>query len=195
MRTRRPARPARSTRPVLLVAAAAAGALALSSCGLQERATEAVAERAVEAAAGAAAGEGVDVDLDTDGGSLQVTGEDGQSFSVGGAELPEDWPGDVPLPAEAEVVSASQFADGQGGTASTVQLVLPGDARQGYDALRDDVLAQGWASQAESDMSSADGLFVSSTLTKDERVLQLGLLGGAAEDTVLSVSVTAEGSS
>lgn len=59
----------------------------------------------------------VQFDVNEDGGEVNIEGEDGDgSFSIGGGEVPEDFPDDIPLPDDFEVTSSSSFGDGDTGT-------------------------------------------------------------------------------
>ena len=95
-----------------VVAVAFAGtALALSGCG---EAADQVAEEAVEQAIEGQGGG--DVEIDADGESFSVEGEDGSEFSVGSDELPDDFPTEVPIPEGATVESSSTVkTDGKAG--------------------------------------------------------------------------------
>ena len=74
-------------RSLLLVPLIAVG---LAACG---GAQEAVSERIVEEVAG----EGVDLELGDDGQIASIETEDGSLEMNAGAEVPEEWPDDVPL--------------------------------------------------------------------------------------------------
>ena len=95
-----------------VVAVAVAGvALALTGCGqAAEQAAEEAAEQAIEAQGGG------DVEIDADGESFSVEGEDGSEFSVGNDELPDDFPAEVPIPEGGTVESSSSVqTDGKAG--------------------------------------------------------------------------------
>jgi len=95
-----------------VVAVAVAGvALALTGCGqAAEQAAEEAAEQAIEAQGGG------DVEIDADGESFSVEGEDGSEFSVGSDELPDDFPAEVPIPEGGTVESSSSVqTDGKAG--------------------------------------------------------------------------------
>ena len=88
----------------VVVGAIAGAALFLSGCGdAAEQAAEEVAEQAIEEQGGG------DVEIDADGESFSVEGEDGSEFSVGSDELPEDFPSDVPIPEGGTVESSSSM--------------------------------------------------------------------------------------
>lgn len=101
------------------VAAGLSAAMTLTGCGaIIEQATEEVVEQAVESETGG----DVEIDFDSDDGSISVTGEDGEEFSIDidedgeasvmsstddegntfemttGSGVPEEWPDELPLP-------------------------------------------------------------------------------------------------
>lgn len=83
------------------------GALALAGCGqVAEKVGEEAAEKAIEQ------GSGGDVQLDLEDDSIKIEGEDG-SLSIGGGEMPEDFPSEVTLPPGGTVVAGSSFQDGK----------------------------------------------------------------------------------
>lgn len=80
-----------------------------------------LAERAIESAIeNAAAQEGEDVDIDFSEGELNISDEEGNEMSFGGADIPEDWPSVVPINNDIEInFSASQTTDGKKGWSIT----------------------------------------------------------------------------
>jgi hypothetical protein len=76
---------------------AAVAALVLTGCS---QAAEELTEEAIKQ------GGGGDVEIDADDGTVKVEGEDG-SFTIGGKELPENFPSQVSLPDGGTVESAS----------------------------------------------------------------------------------------
>ena len=97
-------------RPIRLLLLLAAGALAASACS---SAAEELSEQIVEAG-----GDGnVEVDIDDETVSVSFEDEDGSgSYTVGGGELPDDFP--VPVPDGGEVVSVFE-AEGDTAVAMT----------------------------------------------------------------------------
>lgn len=88
-------------------------ALALAAC---DAAVEQIAEEAAERAVEADGGGDVEVDVDDDGGDISVETDEGSlQVAVGDdADLPADFPEEVPLPDDFVVLSASSFTDDSG---------------------------------------------------------------------------------
>ncbi|MCZ7529349.1 MAG: hypothetical protein M5U31_02775 [Acidimicrobiia bacterium] len=64
----------------------------------------------------------VEVDPDGNGGSVEFSGPDGEggSVNIGGGEVPDDFPDDIPLPDDFEVTSSVSGGDGDGIAAASV---------------------------------------------------------------------------
>lgn len=84
-----------------IAATIAVSALVLTGCG---QAAEELAEEAVKQ------GGGGDVEIDADGDSVKIEGEDG-SISIGKDELPENFPSEVSLPDGGTIESATSITD------------------------------------------------------------------------------------
>lgn len=96
-----------TTHRTSVLAVALAATVTLAGCGAV---AEQVAEKAVEK--GIEAEGGGNVDLDLDNGNVSVQSSDG-SFSMDmEGDVPEEFPADVPLPDDAEVVMSMDFDDG-----------------------------------------------------------------------------------
>lgn len=80
-----------SSRHLLAAAGAVVLAAGLSACA---NPVEKLAENAVEKAIENEAG----VDIDNDGDTLTITSEDGQLQAGENVDLPESWPGELPVP-------------------------------------------------------------------------------------------------
>jgi len=79
--------------------------LLLGLAGCSSIAEEA-AERTVEGVTG--------VDIDEDGEKITIEGEEGEQVEIGsGTELPEDFPSDVPVYEDAELLASSTLTEGE----------------------------------------------------------------------------------
>lgn len=128
----------------LLVAALA---LAVTGCSaVQDRIGEEIGE---EIASGVVGG-----DVEVDGDSVTVSGEDGDvTIEGGGADLPDGFPDDFPMHDEAPVDSASSISGAEGTTyyVNITSDLAPGELHDWYKAE----FADEWTEV--SDVSAADG--------------------------------------
>lgn len=113
-------------------------AVLLSGCGkLQEAASEAAAEKAIEASTGKK------VDIENENGQQSVTIETDKgtytSASGENVQLPATFPKDVHLPADAEVTAAMTMGQALSVTLSSQQALSTA-----YDAYRKAQAADGW---------------------------------------------------
>jgi len=142
----------------------------LTACGTDDL-VEGVAERAVE---NAAEQDGVDVDIDSEDGSVKVETDQG-TFSSGG-DLPDDFPDDVPL-LDGEVLQA---ASADNGGAPSYVVTLRVDA------------------SAEAALEEAGALLEGAGLTESEESASLADTGyrayEGAWDVILGATDTGSGS-
>lgn len=128
----------------LLVAALA---LAVTGCSaVQDRIGEEIGE---EIASGVVGG-----DVEVDGDSVTVSGEDGDvTIEGGGADLPDGFPDDFPMHDEAPVDSASSISGAEGTTyyVNITSDLAPGELHDWYKVE----FADEWTEV--SDVSAADG--------------------------------------
>jgi hypothetical protein len=138
--------------------ATAAGLLALTTtaCG---SVGEAISERAVEEIAEQAAGQGVDIDVDDEGGRMLISSSEG-TLDIGGGELPDGFPDDLPLPPGHEVLGSMTQADDQR-SSMTVTTSTTADFTQVVDDLRSGLEDGGWTIEDTSELTSGD--FASTT--------------------------------
>lgn len=173
MRTRRTAHSI-GTRSLALAAVAALALAGCSSEDLSERAAEEIVEQQLEEN-----GENVDIDIndgdvrietpegstvidvdDEGNGQIQVEGSDGdmqvQFDEGGGVDLPEDFPGDVPLPDGLNIQSASSL-DAPEGATFIINGTVDGDFGDATDAYASALESAGFTQQSMTE--SADGTF------------------------------------
>lgn len=167
-----------------LQAAVAVGVVVvgLTGCGAAaEKAAEEATERAVEDATGGSA------EVDLDGGEVQVDTEDG-SFSAGSAEIPEEWPDDVPVLDEIVVVSSLFSADSGAGDITTISgssALTPEELVDAYrDALPD------WELEVDGTQAGDGGTFASVVFVNGERRFTVGAASGEGADTAVNLSHT-----
>ena len=105
--------------------------LALSACG-----SDTAQESLIEALADV---EGLEVDIDDDAFSYRVEGEDGVVVVGSGASLPSDFPDDILIYEEAEIVGSFETAKELG-----VQLSALDSPEEVMRAYKKSLLADGW---------------------------------------------------
>lgn len=174
-----------STSQIVLLAALIAGLVALPGC---QRATEAAAERAAEAAISQASGEKVDIDqhgdtvsIKTDKGEMNIaTAQDGGSVA-----LPAGFPTDVFLPEPRTVSSAMDMGGMQAVNIATGNAL----ARVSAD-VEQTMQAQGW----KREMSMQTGADSSTLIySKDKRQAVYQLMKADGGGTQLAVRTGGEG--
>jgi hypothetical protein len=114
------------------MSAAAVGLLAaLSSVACS---SEDAAERLVEAQLG----DGADVEVDTDSGDIQIQTDEGSLSSSSSAELPADFPADIPTP-DGELVNSSRL-ESDGNVGFTLFYNQSGDVTEAVYSAYEQVL-------------------------------------------------------
>lgn len=86
-------------------------ALILSISGCTKKIAETMVEEAIE---NVTAKEGESVDVNLEEGQVNITDEQGNEISLGGAKVPDDWPSEVPVNKDIQIQYAgSQKTDGK----------------------------------------------------------------------------------
>lgn len=165
---------------------AAVGALALGAAACDSVA-ENLTERVVEEAAEQAAGEGVDIDIDEDGGNLRIESSEG-SLDIGGGELPEVFPSDLPLPDGHQVLSSMTQGSADANTVF-VTVSAPGAFDDVVAAIESGLEQGGWTVDDTTNMTS-DGF--SSTTLMVSKGDWTGNVGVTSTDGETTVSYTLE---
>lgn len=168
----------RRTTAIAARAAAGFACIAVLATGCS---TESLLEEGVERAIEEGASGDADVEFDSDG-SISVENEDG-SFQVGGGDLPEGFPDDVPL-VEGEVLTSSRFVEGEE-TAWSVTLVVEGAASSAFAAAHDELTSAGY----DESQSVDSGSIRSATLDNGDFRVNLTALEGP-DGATLSYTVT-----
>jgi hypothetical protein len=164
-------------RPPLI--AALALALVLSACGkAEEKAAETLAEEALEANSG----QDVDVDIQDDGQTVTIQTEQGtlKQSSGDNVSLPENFPGDVTLPADYKLLSVMTM-----GPVTSVVMEVPQPPSDVFEAFNSDQAGQGWKQSLS--MQGADGSMLG--FEKDDRSLLVNLGSSESGGTTLSLSL------
>lgn len=162
------------SRWFVLASATFAASLALTGCG---KASEKLSEKAAEKIVESQAGGEVDLDLDSSDGSYEITTEDG-TLSMG-AEMPDGWPDDVPLPDDLIVTGGSNMSSGD-----EVMVVVAGVSSMSADdimALYADELSD-WTEQSKQEFT-AEQRVVNTHYVNGDRLLSVGTSEDGSETT------------
>lgn len=178
--------PHRTSRP--RTALAASGALLLllgaTACGaddVADQAAESAVERAIE---DAASSEGVDVDVDTEDGSVTIESSDG-TFTSGMGSLPQGFPEDIPV-VEGEILQGAS-SEGNGTTGWVVSVAVDQSPDQ---AIAEAAAALEGAGYTEGDNSaSMEGLSYVQYVGSEWEII-LGAADNGEGGTLLSYTVT-----
>lgn len=197
-----------TTRRLTTAAAGTLLALGLASCGW-------IAEEAIEQAVESETGGDVEIDFDSDDGTLSIEGENGESFNfdidedgeqstfsgtdedgnsfemTSGDSLPDDWPGDVPLPSGSVVAGSSMTDNTERLLTVTVDVDNAEQAHEGYLAQ----LEGAGFTQGSNSTFTSDGSTTSFTdLSKQGWVVQVTSLsdGEGTDQMIVSLQSRAE---
>lgn len=178
-----------------------AGLLFTAGCG---NASDKTAEKVAEQIAKANGASGVDVDIDSDGGGVKVTTDDG-TFSAngdsidvqssdgafsGGSKVPAEWPKEVPLPDDLEVGFGGTQKEG-GKTVVSVNGKTKQSAAQLLATLKSAL--GGWAISDENTLQSNGATVASANWTKDSRTLEFVASETGDGSTSLTMAYTTGG--
>ena len=176
--TRRSTR--RTARAVAPLAMCLAVALGASGCGgSDDDSASNAADELTEKLAESGTGGEADVDIDSESGQVDVSTDSGDMSIGEDTTLPDDFPEDVPLPADYELTSAMTSSGDTSGW--TIAGTLPDADDTTFDALVAEFTGAGWTSI--SDASTETGGGTASTAMLDNGTWQV----------VLSVQVGVEG--
>ncbi len=114
----------KTTPTLLLGAVAVTAALTLTGC---VNPVDAVVDRVLE-------GQGVDVDQKD--GTIKIEGEDGENLVIGGTDVPEEFPSELPLPS---VQPTGSFSGG-----GSVTMSFEGLSEEDVEALSVEIEALGY---------------------------------------------------
>ncbi len=133
----------RSTHSLVRPLAVAVTGTFLLTFGVGCGSSDDVADKVSEKIAESSSGEDVDVDIDSDSGDVSIESADGTKLQMGTADLPEDWPAEIPLPDDYELNQAMSMNNSNspgfsiGGTLST-------DSTEVFDEVTAAFVDAGW---------------------------------------------------
>ena len=145
--------------------------LALSACG-----SDTAQESLIEALADV---EGLEVDIDDDAFSYRVEGEDGVVVVGSGASLPSDFPDDILIYEEAEIVGSFETAKELG-----VQLSALDSPEEVMRAYKKSLLADGWLATGS---MAVNGL-ATTTFEKGPRIVSVTAMSVDGESSVITLA-------
>jgi hypothetical protein len=153
----------------------------LSACGAAE---EAISERLVEQAVGG----DVDIEMGDDGQVASIETEDGSLDIRTGGDVPDAWPGDVPLFADGQI-TASYAAASDGQSIISIDYVTDRDAEDVVAELTATYEAAGFTTTSESNMGDGTSGLVSYVGDRNGTTITLGAVYGEGEPTRLTLGV------
>ena len=158
--------------------------IVISASGCAQRVASKMIEKAIEKSAAEA---GQDVDIDLNEGEVRITDEEGNEMSIGGADLPSDWPSVVPVNNNIEIQSSfSQTTDGKKGW--TIVGKIKNSAAEMYEYYKNTFSSWGDISDFTSDQGD-DGKTYSFQASGDKYTVTLFILENDNEKSItLSVS-------
>ncbi len=179
-------------RPIPFLAPAALGAalvLTAAACGDDGGSpSDNAIEELIESQGGG------EVDIDSEDGEVTIESEDGSFTASSSGDLPEEWPGDVPLPDDLAIESSSRIADGSTGGAL---LSVSGTTSMSIEEIQELYSSEleGWTEGLN--MVNSSGGTESLTMALEDDGAGRGVMLSATNDgaaTTLSINVTLEGS-
>jgi hypothetical protein len=175
-----------SFRFLVLVLAASLAVFPLAGCG---KVADEVAERAAEEMLEGATG--VEVDVEDDGESITITGDDGEETTIesgDSASVPDAYPDDFPL-YDGDIVGSSSISSGED---SMVMVTVEtgddlGDIKAFLEAGFED---NGWTIASLDEMTASGVTNVNYMLTKSDPAERSGMVSIMIEDGVTVVTHT-----
>lgn len=140
--------------------------IGLSACG---KAAEKLSEKAAEKVVEKAAGDGANVDINSKDGTFSIETDEG-SFNVGGGEVPDDWPSDVPVPDKFTVMSNMNLSSGD-----EVNMNMSGTTSMSVDDVIDfysDAMSA-WKESGKTSMTSDGQTVKNLMLSRDDEMLTI----------------------
>lgn len=149
---------------------------------VQEEAAEKATERALERAAGG----NVDVDIEGDGGTTTITSEEGET-TWGSTEIPENFPGNVPVYPNA-TVTFSHVGAGADGESASASLETTDDVDTVSSWYKTEIDNNGWSIEGTDSWGTGSEKYISYMGEQGEKKLSVGI--SASEGvTMITLSV------
>lgn len=165
---------------------AALTAVGLTACSsIEDKITETVIEKAVEAG-----GDGkVDIDIDKDGEG-QVTVDTGEgSVTIGGTDLPEGWPAAVQIPQDQKIVG-SYSAEAAEGLSATVTTETTAPAEDAIAAAKKALSSGGFTANPDvTEMASGSDVMWFGSATDGSVTLTIQVIGSEGSATNVTYMV------
>ncbi len=156
-----------------------------SGCGGDggDKLADKLAEKAAEEAGGG------NVDINSEDGKVTFEDDNGNSFEMGSAELPDGWPVDLAPPDSVTIVSAStNTLNGQ--KSQNVTGVTDGTVAELASALKDQVTNAGYEVTNENQFSGTDGDFATMTASDGATNLIVTISQGDLEGDDSKVTIS-----
>lgn len=151
-------------RKIIVFSLVLALPLLFSGCFLTDMFAEKASEAVLESVS--------DMDVDLEEGEINITGEDGESISVGESlDLPSDFPSDVPIYDDANITSASSNSSLESHYLSLTSTDDYSDITSYYESELED---NGWTIDNTSTFT-AQGKSTTYLCSKGDRDLSVGL--------------------
>jgi len=161
------ATPAPETKPNVTKWLIIAAVVLVAFAGLRSIfSPENIVERAIENQVGG----DIDVDYDEDG-TVTYEGRDGEQFSMtagDGAELPDNWPGTVPVMDDAKITYAGSMMGGAGTMGLTAVFTTDASKKDVVEYYQKELVDNGWTIAGTMDFG--DSAMVTATKGENESV-------------------------
>ncbi len=170
-------------RTILVVFVVFSVVLLFVFSGCTQKIASKVIEKAIESAA---AKEGESVDVNIEEGEVNITDKEGNELSIGGAEVPEDWPSAVPINNDIKILfSGKQTTDGKANW--TISGTFNGDSKNLYEYYKGSF--SGWDEDLDSSSSAEGGQKTYYYQVSDDSYV-VSLIIGEKTDEGVSVILT-----
>mgnify|MGYP000939973509 CR=1 FL=1 len=161
--------------------------LLLTGCSftdqLGQKAGEKIIEKTIESQTGGK------VDIDADGQSMTIKGDNGESVTMGSAKLPDNFPKDILVLDDAKFI----FSMASGENDFSVVYLTDKNPTDAFTAYNDDLAKQGWKKETEMDLGDSGKV---ASFAKEKRKLGVTLgkdpSGSTSDKTSISLTGTTD---